>query len=197
MSDDVTKVMFWHGAQPVRAGIVSVLSPQFPQRSPPDWDVLHGGIQKISAALGTKEGKHTYLPITLPHFNCEHFYMSAFCSAEVCLPFSSILSSGYKMQTFSCFTNSKNGTQSVHRQSYNESSVYLPRSLFDVDVEYSVRAENHLGNNLSDVITLSVRDIGQFLQHKCLFSFQHCSCIIECITLFICLCSYPQHPRNN
>ncbi|KAG5850648.1 hypothetical protein ANANG_G00084690 [Anguilla anguilla] len=53
----------------------------------------------------------------------------------------------------------KNGTQAFHQQSYNKSSVCVPRSLFDGDLEFSVRAQNDLGEAVSDVISLSVRDI--------------------------------------
>ncbi|KAJ8279089.1 hypothetical protein COCON_G00061550 [Conger conger] len=53
----------------------------------------------------------------------------------------------------------KNGTQSVHQLNDSESSFCVPWSLFDADVEYSVRAQNDLGEALSDAIPLSARDI--------------------------------------
>ncbi|KAG7487625.1 hypothetical protein MATL_G00025500 [Megalops atlanticus] len=55
----------------------------------------------------------------------------------------------------------KNGTQSFHVQSQNESVLCVPWSMFDRNGEYnvSVRAENDLGESASDVIPLSVADI--------------------------------------
>ncbi|KAJ8277929.1 hypothetical protein GJAV_G00081790 [Gymnothorax javanicus] len=52
----------------------------------------------------------------------------------------------------------KNWTESFHLQSDNESSVSIPWSLFDVDVEFRVKAWNDLGEVVS-VIPLSVRDV--------------------------------------
>ncbi|KAJ8392586.1 hypothetical protein AAFF_G00074640 [Aldrovandia affinis] len=55
----------------------------------------------------------------------------------------------------------KNGTQSFHQRSHNTSSLHVPWSLFRADIEYSlsVRAQNDLGEVVSDAIPLSLKDI--------------------------------------
>ncbi|KAI1892132.1 hypothetical protein AGOR_G00150810 [Albula goreensis] len=55
----------------------------------------------------------------------------------------------------------KNGTQFFHQRAHNGSFLYVPRSLFDVGVEYglSVRARNDLGETVSDMILLSINSI--------------------------------------
>ncbi|XP_036375726.1 interleukin-23 receptor [Megalops cyprinoides] len=65
------------------------------------------------------------------------------------------------LTSYSVTFQHKNGAQSFHVQSQNESALCVPRSMFDGNGEYnvSVRAENDLGESASDVVPLSVADL--------------------------------------